>query len=113
MGPAWLRGVFPPIATAFAADGTLRPSPPGFLEYLRDAKPAVVILELGGNDGLRGTPLSATRANLEQIVVDLRKSGARIVLHLLKTLKRNSAKRGIACICIGGGLGGAMMVEAL
>ena len=40
-------------------------------------------------------------------------SGARIVLHLLKTLKRNNAKRGIACICIGGGLGGAMMVEAL
>jgi len=40
-------------------------------------------------------------------------SGARIVLHLLKTLKRNQAKRGIACICIGGGLGGAMLVEAL
>jgi acetyl-CoA C-acetyltransferase len=39
-------------------------------------------------------------------------SGARIVLHLLKTLKRNNAKRGIACICIGGGLGGAMLVEA-
>ncbi len=40
-------------------------------------------------------------------------SGARIVLHLLKTLKRNRAKRGIACICIGGGLGGAMMVESV
>jgi acetyl-CoA C-acetyltransferase len=40
-------------------------------------------------------------------------SGARIVLHLLKTLKRNKAKRGIACICIGGGLGGAMLVEAI
>ena len=40
-------------------------------------------------------------------------SGARIVLHLLKTLKRNHARRGIACICIGGGLGGAMLVEAL
>ncbi len=39
-------------------------------------------------------------------------SGARIVLHLLKTLKRNNAKRGIASICIGGGLGGAMLVEA-
>ena len=39
-------------------------------------------------------------------------SGARIVLHLLKTLKRNSAKRGMASICIGGGLGGAMLVEA-
>ncbi len=40
-------------------------------------------------------------------------SGARIVLHLLKTLKRNKAKRGMAAICIGGGLGGAMLVEAV
>jgi acetyl-CoA C-acetyltransferase len=40
-------------------------------------------------------------------------SGARIVLHLLKTLKRNNAKRGLASICIGGGLGGAMLLEAL
>jgi acetyl-CoA C-acetyltransferase len=40
-------------------------------------------------------------------------SGTRIVLHLLKTLKRNNARRGIACICIGGGLGGAMLVESL
>jgi len=40
-------------------------------------------------------------------------SGARIVLHLLKTLKRKGAQRGIASICIGGGLGGAMLVEAL
>ncbi|OGA41647.1 MAG: acetyl-CoA acetyltransferase [Betaproteobacteria bacterium RIFCSPLOWO2_12_FULL_68_19] len=40
-------------------------------------------------------------------------SGTRIVLHLLKVLKRNNAKRGIASICIGGGLGGAMLVEAL
>ena len=40
-------------------------------------------------------------------------SGARIVLHLLKTLKRTGKKKGIATICIGGGLGGAMLVEAL
>jgi acetyl-CoA C-acetyltransferase len=40
-------------------------------------------------------------------------SGTRIVLHLLKTLKRNNARRGIACICIGGGLGGAMLVETV
>ncbi|HLS86129.1 MAG TPA: acetyl-CoA C-acetyltransferase [Burkholderiales bacterium] len=39
-------------------------------------------------------------------------SGARIVLHLLKTLKRTGAKKGLASICIGGGLGGAMLVEA-
>jgi acetyl-CoA C-acetyltransferase len=40
-------------------------------------------------------------------------SGTRIVLHLLKVLKRKGAKRGMASICIGGGLGGAMLVEAL
>jgi acetyl-CoA C-acetyltransferase len=40
-------------------------------------------------------------------------SGTRIVLHLLRTLERNGAKRGIACICIGGGLGGAMLVETV
>jgi len=40
-------------------------------------------------------------------------SGARIVLHLLHVLRRNQAKRGIATICIGGGLGGAMLVESL
>src|SRR5205807_4006477 len=43
-------------------------------------RPALVILELGGNDGLRGTPLSATRANLEQIILALQKSGARVIL---------------------------------
>jgi len=38
-------------------------------------------------------------------------SGARIVLHVLNVLKRNNGKRGLAAICIGGGLGGAMLVE--
>jgi acetyl-CoA C-acetyltransferase len=40
-------------------------------------------------------------------------SGARIVLHLLHALRRNRGKRGVASICIGGGQGGAMLVEAL
>jgi len=39
-------------------------------------------------------------------------SGARIVLHMLKLLKRKNAKRGMASICIGGGLGGAMLLES-
>jgi acetyl-CoA C-acetyltransferase len=39
-------------------------------------------------------------------------SGARIVLHMLQLLKRKHAKRGLASICIGGGLGGAMLLEA-
>ncbi|MGC3963393.1 MAG: acetyl-CoA C-acetyltransferase [Rhodocyclaceae bacterium] len=40
-------------------------------------------------------------------------SGARIVLHLLHVLQRTGGKRGIASICIGGGQGGAMLVETM
>ncbi|HEY1459834.1 MAG TPA: acetyl-CoA C-acetyltransferase [Casimicrobiaceae bacterium] len=38
-------------------------------------------------------------------------SGARIVLHLLESLEQSGGKRGIASICIGGGQGGAMLVQ--
>ncbi len=38
-------------------------------------------------------------------------SGTRIVLHVLETLERTGGRRGMAAICIGGGLGGAMLVE--
>ncbi len=69
-----------------------------------------------GLDGAMGA-LDETKLNVDGGAVALGhpvgSSGARIVLHLLKVLKRNNAKRGIASICIGGGLGGAMLVEAL
>jgi acetyl-CoA C-acetyltransferase len=39
-------------------------------------------------------------------------SGNRIVLHLANALKARGAKRGIATECIGGGQGGAMLLEA-
>jgi acetyl-CoA C-acetyltransferase len=38
-------------------------------------------------------------------------SGARIVLHIAEVLKRTNTKKGIATICIGGGQGGAMLIE--
>ena len=38
-------------------------------------------------------------------------SGARIVLHLCHVLAQKSAKLGMASICIGGGQGGAMLIE--
>jgi acyl-CoA thioesterase I len=56
------------------ADGVERMS--GVLQ----TKPAIVVLEFGGNDGLRGMPLTATRGNLEQMIVTLQKSGAKVVL---------------------------------
>lgn len=38
-------------------------------------------------------------------------SGARIVLHMAKILEFNNARRGVASLCIGGGQGGAMLIE--
>jgi acyl-CoA thioesterase-1 len=42
--------------------------------------PAVVLVEFGGNDGLRGLPIADTRANLAQIVATLQHSGAKVAL---------------------------------
>jgi acetyl-CoA C-acetyltransferase len=38
-------------------------------------------------------------------------SGARVLFHALQVLKRENKKLGIASLCIGGGLGGAMLIE--
>ena len=43
-------------------------------------KPRIVVLELGGNDGLRGLPLSAIRRNLERMILAARSSGAKVLL---------------------------------
>src|SRR5258708_39060217 len=43
-------------------------------------RPAMVLLELGGNDGLRGLPLAMTRENLERMIVAFQRVGARGVL---------------------------------
>ena len=42
--------------------------------------PAVVLVEFGGNDGLRGLPIADTRANLDRIVATLQRAGIRIAL---------------------------------
>ncbi|MEW6312901.1 MAG: arylesterase [Pseudomonadota bacterium] len=47
---------------------------------LRAHRPRIVILELGANDGLRGQPLAATRANLITMIASIRRSGARALL---------------------------------
>jgi acyl-CoA thioesterase-1 len=47
---------------------------------LKDHRPAVVVIELGANDGLRGLSLDATRANLETILKACRATRAKTVL---------------------------------
>jgi acyl-CoA thioesterase I len=51
-----------------------------FAKALAQAKPAVVIIELGGNDGLRGLDLAAMRANFETMITQAQKAGARVLL---------------------------------
>lgn len=47
---------------------------------LREHHPAIVLLELGANDGLRGTPLETSEANLAYIIKQCTASGARVLL---------------------------------
>jgi acyl-CoA thioesterase-1 len=42
--------------------------------------PAVVVVEFGGNDGLRGLRIEDTRANLDEIVGTLKKAGIKVAL---------------------------------
>ena len=43
-------------------------------------RPAVVIIELGGNDGLRGLPIAEVRANFESLIRLAREGGATVLL---------------------------------
>ncbi|MDO9357541.1 MAG: GDSL-type esterase/lipase family protein, partial [Polaromonas sp.] len=47
---------------------------------LTQHKPTVVVIELGGNDALRGLPLDMTEANLLAMTQAAKKSGARVLL---------------------------------
>lgn len=47
---------------------------------LRQHQPQLVILALGANDGLRGLPLDAMRANLDAMITAARAAGARVLL---------------------------------
>jgi acyl-CoA thioesterase-1 len=49
-------------------------------QVLSQHHPKVVVIELGGNDALRGLPMSATRKNLDAMVTLARAAGARVVI---------------------------------
>jgi acyl-CoA thioesterase I len=50
------------------------------LSYVLQLHPAIVIVEFGGNDGLRGLPVEQTENNLDQVLTALGNSHAKIVL---------------------------------
>ncbi|MDX1388236.1 MAG: arylesterase [Acidobacteriota bacterium] len=50
------------------------------LNWILRQGPAVVVVELGANDGLRGLPLEDTEKNLREIIVRSKQAGARVLL---------------------------------
>jgi len=50
------------------------------LEWALADKPHIVLVELGGNDALRGLPPAETSANLDSILARLKKDGVRVIL---------------------------------
>ena len=52
--------------------------------WILRSNPAIVILELGANDGLRGLRVDETKANLARIIQQLQQSGAQVVLAGMK-----------------------------
>ena len=54
------------------------------VSWVLNSKPAIVILELGGNDGLRGLSLQETKANLERIIQQFQQASVTVVLAGMK-----------------------------
>lgn len=52
--------------------------------WVLNSKPVLVILELGGNDGLRGLSLEQTKSNLRQIIQRLQQAGVTVILAGMK-----------------------------
>jgi acyl-CoA thioesterase-1 len=57
------------------------------LDWILTLKPAIIILETGANDGLRGIDPQLTRDNLDRIVARLRDAGVVVVLAGMKMIK--------------------------
>lgn len=54
------------------------------MAWVLKSRPQLIILELGGNDGLRGLSLRETKANLERIIQQCRSASVTVVLAGMK-----------------------------
>ncbi|MGB9030506.1 MAG: arylesterase [Acidobacteriaceae bacterium] len=73
------RGYHYKIVNAGISGNTTKDGVDRLNEVLR-LHPAIVIVEFGGNDGLRGIPIADTRRNLATIVSTLLQSGSKVIL---------------------------------
>jgi acyl-CoA thioesterase-1 len=70
------------------------------LDWLLRQKPSILVVALGGNDGLRGLPTDAMERNLRAIVERTKRSGAKVLLvgMLLPTSHGESYRRAFAAV---------------
>lgn len=74
------KGYAHPVVNASVSGDTSAGGLSRLPSLLRQHRPAIVVLELGGNDGLRGMPVKVTRQNLTQMVRMAKRSGAQVLL---------------------------------
>jgi acyl-CoA thioesterase-1 len=73
------RGYHYKVVNAGVSGNTTKDGVDRLKEVLR-LHPAIVIVEFGGNDGLRGIPIADTRRNLDTIVSTLLQAGSKVIL---------------------------------
>jgi len=80
---------------------------------LSQHKPDVVVIELGGNDALRGLPLEMTQENLARMVEDAQKAGAQVLLVGIEMPPNYGAEYGRRFNAIFGNVGKARKVPVV
>jgi acyl-CoA thioesterase-1 len=68
------------VANASISGETTRGGKSRIIQSLKKFRPAIVVVELGANDGLRGTPIKDIEANLNYIIEKSQSSGAKVLL---------------------------------
>jgi acyl-CoA thioesterase-1 len=68
------------VANASISGETTRGGKSRIILSLKKFRPAIVVVELGANDGLRGTPIKDIEANLNYIIEKSQSSGAKVLL---------------------------------
>jgi acyl-CoA thioesterase-1 len=68
------------VVNASVSGDTSRGAATRLPDLLARHAPGIVIIEIGGNDGLRGLPLEQMRANIERMIDAAEEAGARVLL---------------------------------
>jgi len=75
-----VQGYGQPVVNASVSGDTSRGALARLPALLERHRPGIVVIEIGGNDGLRGLPLDVMRSNLTSMIEAAQKADARVLL---------------------------------